>query len=103
MYKLHKLSDHLESEAYGHCQWAIQGFYDLTLEENEYGYEQDVYEVLNKDQIEEIEAYINENSQENMWHEPYALTSLNVIVDNWYEHHEGSEEGIEISFNEDNT
>lgn len=89
MYKLHKLSDHLEAEAYGHCQWAIQSFYDLNIEENEYGYEQDVYEVLNKDQIEEIEAYINENSQENMWHEPYALTCLNVIVDNWHEHHSG--------------
>lgn len=88
MYKLHKLSDHLESEAYGHCQWAIQGFYDLTLAENEYGYEQDVYEVLNKEQIEEIEAYINENSQEDRWHEPYSLTCLNSIVDNWYEHHE---------------
>ena len=88
MYKLHKLSDHLESEAYGHCQWAIAAFYDLELEENEYGYEQDVYEVLTKDQIEEIEAYINENSQENGWHEPYSLTCLNRIVDQWYEEHE---------------
>ena len=87
MYKTHKLANHLESEAYEHCQWAIQSFYDLTLGENEYGYEQDVYEVLNKGQIEEIEDYINENSQENMWHEPYALMSLNVIVNNWYEHH----------------
>ena len=52
MYKTHKLADHLESEAYGHCQWAIQSFYDLELKENEYGYEQDVYEVLTKDQIE---------------------------------------------------
>ena len=92
MYKTHKLADHLESEAYGHCQWAIAAFYDLELEENEYGYEQDVYEVLTKDQIEEIEAYINENSQENGWHEPYSLTCLNTIVDNWYEHHESDED-----------
>lgn len=89
MYKLHKLSDHLESEAYQHCEWAIMLFYDLELEENEYGYEQAVYEVLTKKQIEEIDAYISKNSAENMWHEPYSLSALNTIVDQWYEHHEG--------------
>ena len=89
MYKTHKLADHLESEAYDHCQWAIASFYDLELEENEYGYEQDVYEVLTKEQIEEIDTYISENSQENTWHEPYTLSVLNRIVDDWYEHNEG--------------
>ena len=87
MYKTHKLADHLESEAYEHCEWAIQSFYDLKLEKNEYGYEQAVYEVLNKQQIEEIEDYINEMSAENVWIEPYALSALNRIVDQWYEEH----------------
>ena len=88
MYKTHKLADHLDSEAYEHCEWAIQSFYDLELEENEYGYEQNVYEVLNKKQIEEIDAYISLHSAENMWHEPYSLTCLNSIVNQWYEYHE---------------
>ena len=92
MFKLHKLSDHLEAEAYEHAQWAIQSFYDLKLEKNEYGYEQDVYEVLSKQQIEEIDAYISENTQENSWHEPYTISVLNSIVNSWYEEHEGEDQ-----------
>ena len=88
MYKTHKLADHLESEAYEHCQWAIQSYYDLTLETTEYGYEQDVIEVLTKDQINEIDAYISEWTAENKWHEPYSISCLNTIVDRWYEEHE---------------
>ena len=88
MYKTHKLSDHLESEAYEHCEWAIKSFYDLELKENEYGYEQNVYEVLTKEQIEEIDHYISENTGEGKWHEPYSLSCLNQIVDQWYEEHE---------------
>jgi len=87
MFKLHKLSDHLESEAYEHAQWAITQHYDLTIEKNEYGYEQDVYEVLSKDQIEEIDAYISEWTAEGKWHEPYTISCLNTIVDRWYEEH----------------
>ena len=60
MYKTHKLADQLESDAYEHCEWAIKSFYGLELEENEYGYEQNVYEVLNEEQITEIEAYVDE-------------------------------------------
>ena len=88
MYKTHKLADHLDSEAYEHCEWAIKSFYDLELEENEYGYEQNVYEVLTKDQIEEIDAYISLHSAENKWHEPYSLSALTRIVDQWYEENE---------------
>jgi hypothetical protein len=89
MFKLHKLSDHLESEAYEHAQWAIKDFYNLTIEKNEYGYDQDVYEVLTKEQIEEIDHYISENTGDVPWHEPYTLSVLNRIVDQWYEEHEG--------------
>ena len=88
MYKTHKLADHLESEAYEHCEWAISSFYGIELEKNEYGYEQNVYEVLTKEQIEEIDAYISKHSAENMWHEPYSLSCLNTIVDRWYEENE---------------
>ena len=88
MYKTHKLADHLESEAYEHCEWAISSFYGIELEKNEYGYEQNVYEVLTKEQIEEIDAYISKHSAENMWHEPYSLSCLNRIVDQWYEENE---------------
>jgi hypothetical protein len=88
MYKTHKLSDHLESEAYDHCQWAIAGFYDLELTENEYGYEQGVEEVLTIEQINEIEAYVDEWSSPNKWHEPYCISALTTIIDRWYEENE---------------
>ena len=85
MNKLHKLSDHLESEAFEWTQWAIKEWYELELTENEYGYEQGVEEVLNKEQIEEIEAYVDEWLSPDKYHEPYTLTCLNTIVDRWHE------------------
>lgn len=88
MFKLHKLSDHLESEAYEHAQWAIQSFYELELTKNEYGYEQGVEEVLNEEQINEIEAYVDEWSSPDKWHEPYTMTCLNTIISRWYEENE---------------
>jgi hypothetical protein len=48
-----------------------------------------VYEVLTKEQIEEIDHYISENTGDVPWHEPYTLSVLNRIVDQWYEEHEG--------------
>ena len=100
MYKTHKLADHLDSEAYEHCEWAIKSFYDLELKENEYGYEQNVYEVLTKDQIEEIDAYISLHSAENMWHEPYSLSALTRIVDQWYEEQGDEDYGVGIDMGE---
>ncbi len=96
MYKTHKLADQLESDAYEHCEWAIKSFYDLELEENEYGYEQNVYEVLNKKQIEEIDAYISEWSDPNKYHEPYSFSCLNRIVDQWYEEHDDEDDRYDI-------
>ena len=101
MFRLHKLADRLDAEAYEHAQWAIAEFYNLELKENEYGYEQDVCEVLTKEQIEEIDAYISENTQENMWHEPYTISALNYIVDRWYEEQEGDDRWSTISFDDD--
>jgi hypothetical protein len=88
MFKLHKLSDHLESEAFEHAQWAIQSFYELELTENEYGYEQGVEEVLNEEQINEIEAYVAKWCAPDKWHEPYTISCLNTIVDRWHEENE---------------
>jgi len=88
MFKLHKLSDHLEGEAYEHAQWAIQSFYELELTKNEYGYEQGVEEVLNEEQINEIEAYVDEWCVPEKYHEPYTISALTGIVDRWHEEHD---------------
>ena len=58
-------------------------------------------EVLTKEQIEEIDAYISENTQENTWHEPYTISALNSIVDRWYEEQEGDDRWSTISFDDD--
>ena len=83
MHKLHKLTDRLEGEAYEHASWAIQSFYDLELPENEYGYKQGVEEVLNEEQINEIEAYVDEWCSPDKYHEPYTISVLTGIVDRW--------------------
>ena len=83
MNKLHKLSDRLESEAFDHAQWAIKEWYELELTENEYGCEQGVEEVLNEEQINEIEAYVDEWCSPDKYHEPYTISVLTGIVDRW--------------------
>ena len=112
MFKLHKLSDHLESEAQEHAQWASQAFYELELTKHEYGYEQGVEEVLNEEQIGEIEAYVNEWSSPDKWHEPYTISVLTSIVDRWHDarweeenkeadkENPDDDEGYEISFDD---
>jgi len=97
IHKQHKLADHLESEAYEWVKHDIINHYDLVLEKNEWGYDQDVIEVLTEDQIKEIESYVNDHHQTVAeggfdWIEPYTLTVLNTIVDRWYTDRE--EEGI---------
>ena len=100
MYKTHKLADHLDSEAYDHCQWAIKSFYDLELKENEYGYEQNVAEVLTKKQVDEIDAYISLHSGPDKYHEPYSLSALTHIVDQWYEEQGDEDYGVGIDMGE---
>ena len=53
IHKQHKLADHLESEAYEWVKHDIINHYDLVLEKNEWGYDQDVIEVLTEDQIKD--------------------------------------------------
>jgi len=83
IYKMGKLSDRLEEEAYLWVAYQICETYGLELKKNEYGYEQDVVEVMTEDHVKEIEEYLEETYKEKHWIEPYANTALNSIVDRW--------------------
>ena len=88
VYKMGKLGDHLESEAYEWVAYQICETYGLELKKNEYGYEQDVVEVMTEKMVKEIEVYLNKTYKDKLWIEPYANTALNSIVDRWYEENE---------------
>ena len=88
VFKMGKLSDHLESEAYEWVAYQITETYGLELTKNEYGYEQDVVEVMTEDHVNEIEEYLEETYKEKHWIEPYANTALNSIVDRWRDENE---------------
>ena len=83
IFKMGKLSDRLEEEAYLWVAYQICETYGLELQKNEYGYEQDVVEVMTEKQVKEIEEYLEETYKEKHWIEPYANTALNSIVDRW--------------------
>ena len=83
IFKMGKLSDRLEEEAYLWVAYQICETYGLELQKNEYGYEQDVVEVMTEDHVKEIEQYLEETYKEKHWIEPYANTALNSIVDRW--------------------
>ena len=83
IFKMGKLSDRLEEEAYLWVAYQICETYGLELQKNEYGYEQDVVEVMTEEQVYEIEEYLEETYKEKHWIEPYANTALNSIVDRW--------------------
>ena len=83
IYKMGKLSDRLEEEAYQWVSYQIQETYGLELTKNEYGYEQDVVEVMTEVHVNEIEEYLDTTYKDKLWIEPYANTALNSIVDRW--------------------
>ena len=83
IFKMGKLSDRLEEEAYLWVAYQICETYGLELQKNEYGYEQDVVEVMTEEQVYEIEEYLEETYKEKHWIEPYANTALNSICDRW--------------------
>ncbi len=85
IYKMGKLSDRLEEEAYLWVAYQITETYGLELTKNEYGYEQDVVEVMTEDHVKEIEEYLEETYKEKHWIEPYANTALNSICDRWHD------------------
>lgn len=70
IYKMGKLQDRLESEAYDWVEYAIQDFYDVG----------DVSE-LTEEQVDEIFAY----AESDDCYESYASMSLRSICDQWYD------------------
>ena len=85
IYKMGKLSDRLEEEAYQWVSYQIQETYGLELTKNEYGYEQDVVEVMTEDHVNEIEEYLDTTYKDKLWIEPYANTALVSICDRWHD------------------
>ena len=85
IFKMGKLSDRLEEEAYLWVAYQICETYGLELQKNEYGYEQDVVEVMTEEQVNEIEEYLEKTYKDKLWIEPYANTALNSICDRWRE------------------
>ncbi len=86
--KMGKLSDRLESEAYEWVAYEICETYGLELKKNEYGYEQDVVEVMTEDHVKEIEEYLETTYTDKLWIEPYANTALVSICDRWRDENE---------------
>jgi len=83
IHKMGKLSDRLEEEAYLWVAYQICETYGLELKKNEYGYEQDVVDIMTEDHVKEIEEYLETTYNDKSWIEPYANTALNSIVDRW--------------------
>ena len=83
IHKMGKLSDRLEEEAYLWVAYQICETYGLELKKNEYGYEQDVVEVMTEDHVNEIEEYLDTTYKDKLWIEPYANTALVSICDRW--------------------
>ena len=83
IYKMGKLSDRLEEEAYLWVAYQICETYGLELKKNEYGYEQDVVDIMTEEHVKEIEQYLDTTYKDKNWIEPYANTALNSIVDRW--------------------
>ena len=88
VFKMGKLSDHLESEAYGWVTHQIKETYNIDPGENEYGDENDIVDVMTEDQVKEIEEYLDTTYKDKLWIEPYANTALVCICDRWREENE---------------
>ena len=84
VFKQSKLADQLEEQAYEWCAWQIEETFELERMKNEWGFEQPIHEVLNEEQVESIEAYLESDE----WIEGYCRSALNGIVDRWYEENE---------------
>lgn len=67
-YKIHKLQDRLESEAYDWMDYQVQEFYGVG----------DIME-LTKEQVDEIFQY----SESDDCYEPYVGMALRSICDQW--------------------
>ena len=95
VFKMGKLGDHLESEAYGWVAHQIKETYNIDPGENEYGYENDIVDVMTEEQVKEIEEYLDNTYKDKAWIEPYANTALNSICDRWRDENDVPWEPIE--------
>ena len=88
VFKMGKLGDHLEAEAYEWVAHQIRETYNIDPGENEYGYENDIVDVMTKEHVEQIEEYLDTTYRDKSWIEPYANTALNSICDRWRDENE---------------
>ena len=84
VFKQGKLADQLEERAYEWCAWQIEETFGLKRMKNEWCFEQPIEELLNEEQVESIEAYLDTDE----WIEMYVRSALQGIVDRWYEENE---------------
>ena len=84
VFKQGKLADQLEEKAYEWCAWQIEETFGLKRMKNDWGFEQPIEELLNEEQVESIEAYLDTSE----WIEMYVRSALQGIVDRWYEENE---------------
>ena len=88
VFKMGKLGDHLESEAYNWVAHQIKETFDIDPGMSDYGYANDIVGVMTEDHVKQIEEYLDTTYKEKLWIEPYANTALTSIVDRWYEENE---------------
>ena len=84
VFKQGKLADQLEEKAYEWCAWQIEETFGLKRSKNDWGFEQPIEELLNEEQVESIEAYLDTSE----WIEMYVRSALQGIIDRWYEENE---------------
>ena len=84
VFKQGKLADQLEERAYEWCAWQIEETFGLKRMKNDWGFEQPIEELLNEEQVESIEAYLDTDE----WIEMYVRSALQGIIDRWYEENE---------------
>ena len=99
VFKQGKLADQLEEKAYEWCAWQIEETFGLKRSKNDWGFEQPIEELLNEEQVESIEAYLDTSE----WIEMYVRSALQGIIDRWHmeQPNPDDDEGYEISFSED--
>ena len=84
VYKMGKLGDHLESEAYNWVAHQIKETFDIDPGMSDYGYANDIVGVMTEDHVKQIEEYLESDG----WIEGYAQMALRSICDRWYEENE---------------
>ena len=69
------LQTNFEERAYEWCAWQIEETFELSRMKNEWGFEQPIEELLNEEQVQAIEAYLESDE----WIEMYVRSALQGI------------------------